>query len=210
MPPVEFSLYVVTDRHLLGDRAMASLLREIAGVGRCAVQIREKDLETRALLSLAEGVVSSVRPAGCPVLINDRIDVALAVGADGVHLRGDSLPIEVARQLVGPDRLIGVSAHSVEEVRRAEIGGADFVVLGPVFDTPSKRSYGAPIGLQVLEAACRGCRVPVFAIGGITSECVPAVRRAGAYGIAAVSAILAAPDVIGATRALLSALDTAR
>ncbi len=206
MPSVDFSLYLVTDRHLIGDRSLPPLLREVVGVGRCAVQVRERDLETRALLSLAKEVVAVTRPARCPTLINDRIDVALAVGADGVHLRSDSLPVEVARRLLGPDRLIGVSTHSVEEVMQAQLAGADFVVFGPVFDTPSKRSYGRPVGVKALEAACRGCRLPIFAIGGITVDRVPEVRRAGAYGVAVMSAILAAPDVTDATRAMLSGI----
>ena len=125
-------------------------------------------------------------------MINDRVDLVLAFDADGVHLRADSLPVAAARRLLGPDRLIGVSAHSADDVARAESEGADFAVLGPVYETSSKRQYGQPIGLRPIEEAGRRCRMPVFAIGGITVTRVAEVRQAGAYGVAVVSAILSA------------------
>lgn len=168
--------------------------------GLRAVQLREKDLDPRALVTLAEELSASVREAGARLLINDRVDVALAGRADGVHLRSDSLPVAVTRRILGGDRLLGVSTHQVEEVIRAEGEGADFVVLGPVYETPSKRRYGAPLGLGPLERAAARCRIPIFAIGGITVPRVREVRRAGAYGVAVVSAILEADDVTGATR----------
>jgi len=139
-------------------------------------------------------------------MINDRADIALGLGADGVHLRADSLPVAVARRLLGADRLIGISAHSADDVARAESDGADFAVLGPIYETPSKREYGSPIGLRALEEAGRRCRLPVFAIGGITVARVAEVRRAGAYGVAAVSAMLSAAPVESATRQFLDAL----
>jgi thiamine-phosphate pyrophosphorylase len=147
-----------------------------------------------------------MRGQGGRVMINDRVDLALALGADGVHLRADSLPVAVARRLLGADRLIGVSAHSTDEVARAESDGADFAVLGPIYETPSKRAYGPPIGLRPIEEARRRCRIPVFAIGGITVARVAEVRRAGAYGVAAVSAILSAASVEAAIRQFLDAL----
>lgn len=157
----------------------------------------------RALATLTTDLLRPVRDAGARLLINDRVDVALALRADGVHLRSDSLPPSVARRLLGEDRLIGVSTHSVEDVLRAEGEGADFVVLGPVYETPSKRMYGAPLGLSPLERAASRSRIPVFAIGGITARRVREVRRAGAHGVAVVSAILEADDVARATRDLL-------
>jgi thiamine-phosphate pyrophosphorylase len=205
MPPVNFTLYLVTDRRQTGGRPLVPLLREAIEAGPLAIQLREHDLDTGELLALAEEVLRAARARSAPVLINDRVDVALATEAAGIHLRANSLPVSVARKLLGPDRLVGVSTHSPEEAGRAEAEGADFVVLGPVYDTPSKRRYGVPIGVRAVEAACRRCRIPVFAIGGITAVRVREVRRAGAGGVAVVSAILAADDVARATRELLEA-----
>jgi thiamine-phosphate pyrophosphorylase len=206
MPRVDFDLYLVTDRHQTCGRPLVPLLREALGAGLRAVQLRERDLATRPLLALAEEVLRLTREHKALLLINDRVDLVLAVGADGVHLRSDSLPVAAARRLLGPHRLIGVSAHSVDEVVRAESEGADFVLLGPVYDTPSKRAYGPPIGLRPIEGATSRCRLPVLAIGGITAARIGEVRRAGASGVAVSSAILSAADVPAATAQLLGAL----
>src|SRR5437867_8453920 len=206
MPRIEFSLYLVSDRHQTGGRPLVPLLREAVAAGLRAVQLREKDLATRPLLLLAEEVLRLTREHGAWLLINDRVDLTLALGADGVHLRSDSLSVSVARRLLGPDRVIGVSAHSVEEVVQAESEGADFAVLGPVYDTSSKRSYGPSIGLPPIQEASRRCRIPVFAIGGITAPRVHDVRRAGAFGVAVISSILTAECVASATRDLLNAV----
>lgn len=206
MPPVDFSLYLVTDRHQTQGRPLLTLLREAVDIGVRALQLREKDLDTRSLLRLAEDVLVLARESGARVLVNDRADLAMAIGADGVHLRSDSLPVAVARRLLGPQRLIGVSTHSADEVVQAEGDGADFALLGPVYDTPSKRGYGAPLGLHPLEQAAKRSRMPVFAIGGITAERVVEVRRAGAFGVAVISSILSAEHVEAAARRLLAAL----
>jgi thiamine-phosphate pyrophosphorylase len=114
----------------------------------------------------------------------------------------------VARRLLGPDRFVGISAHSADEVAEAASDGADFVVLGPIYDTPSKRAYGAPIGLRPLENASRRCSIPIFAIGGVTASRVGEVRQAGAFGVAVISSILTAQDVDSATRHLLEIIET--
>ncbi len=206
MPRVDFPLYLVTDRHQTGGRSLVPLVEVAAAGGLRAVQVRERDLASRDLLAVAADVCAMLQARGGRVMINDRADLVLALGADGVHLRSDSLPVKIARRLLGSDRLIGVSAHSLDEVVRAESDGADFVVLGPVYDTPSKREYGPPLGLGPLEEAGRRCRIPVFAIGGITVARAAEVRRAGAYGVAVVSAILSAESVASATRQFLDAL----
>jgi len=203
MSRVDFSLYLVTDRHQTGGRSLLPLLRDALGAGLRAVQLRERDLLTRPLLVLAEEVLRLTHEHKALLLINDRVDVVLAVEADGVHLRSDSLPVAVARRLLGPHRVIGVSAHSVDEVVRAEADGADFAVLGPVYETRSKQVYGQPIGLRPIEEASRRCRLPVLAIGGITVARSGEVRRAGASGVAVISAILSAADVPAATLQLL-------
>ncbi|MBI3603293.1 MAG: thiamine phosphate synthase [Nitrospirae bacterium] len=210
MPRIDFSLCLVTDRHQTAGRPLVTLLREALGAGLRFVQLREKDLPTRALLELARDVRTVTREHGAKLLINDRLDIAMAVEADGVHLRADSLPVAVVRRLLGPGRLIGFSAHSVEEAVKAAGEGADFAVLGPVYETPSKRRYGSPIGLQPIEEAGRRCRIPVLAIGGITAARVGDVRRAGAFGVAVISSILSAPDVAVATGELLGAIVASR
>lgn len=188
LPP----LYVVTDRHQVEEERFLDILFQIMSHSGVMLQLREKDLPTHELLRLAQAVQSQAAFHQVPVLINDRIDLAMGVGAAGVHLRSDSLPVRQARQCLGPEKLIGVSVHSVEEARCCEDAGADFVVLGPIFDTPSKRSFGSPLGLEAVQDASVVCRIPVYAIGGITLSRVESVKQAGAYGIAVISAIMRA------------------
>jgi thiamine-phosphate pyrophosphorylase len=206
MSRVDFSLYLVTDRHQTGGRPLVALLAQAIGAGVRAIQLREKDLGTRELLALCRELLSLARRSGARVLVNDRLDLVLAAGADGVHLRADSLPVSMARQLLGPHRLIGVSAHSVEEVARAQADGADFVVLGPIYETASKRQYGRAIGLGPLAEATQRSRIPIFAIGGVTASRVPELRKAGAAGAAVISAVLGADAVESATHTLLESL----
>ncbi|MGH7231890.1 MAG: thiamine phosphate synthase [Nitrospiraceae bacterium] len=210
MPTVDFSLYLVTDRHQTLGRPLVSLVDEALHGGLRAVQLREKDLDTRSLLRLAEELHRVTRASQARLFINDRVDVALAIGADGVHLRADGLPVAVARRLLGPDRFIGVSAHSADEVAAADSEGADFAVLGPIYDTPSKRAYGPPLGLGPLGEASRRCAIPIFAIGGVTASRVDEVRRAGAFGVAVISAILSAPSVESSIRRFMDLLAAAR
>lgn len=199
-------LYLLTDRHQTAQRPLLSVVTTALEGGARLIQLREKDLSTRELYQLAHNLIPLFTLHQAHWLINDRIDLVLALNAPGVHLRTSSLPTGIARQLLGPDRLIGVSTHSQEEVLRAEGEGADFVVLGPVFDTPSKRMYGRPLGLQVLENTCRATRLPVYAIGGITPEHVPDLQSLGAYGVAVISSILQAPNIQDATKKFLDLL----
>ena len=155
---------------------------------------------------MAREVSDAVAPYGGALVINDRIDVALTLEGAGVHLRSDSLPLSVARRLLGTERLLGISAHSVREAVDAEAQGADYVVLGPVYETPSKISFGPPLGLRAVEDACRSVTIPVVGIGGITAARARDVRRAGAFGVAVITAVLAADDVEASTRALLDAV----
>lgn len=206
MPQLESRLLVVTDRQQTLGRPLVSLLERVLTVGAPAIQLRERDLSAKDLLSLAEEVRSLAASRGSQLVINDRIDVALSLEGVGVHLRSNSLPVAVARRLLGGRRLLGISAHSVEEAVSAEANGADYVVLGPIYDTPSKQSFGPPLGLHRLEAACRRVRIPILGIGGVTSARAPDVRRAGAFGVAVIAAVLSAEDVETAARALLDAV----
>jgi len=201
-----FSLYLVTDRHQTRGRPLLAVVEQALHGGVDAVQLREKDLPAAALFALATHLRELTRRYGARLLINDRIDIALAVGADGVHLPVDSFAAADARQLLGPNALIGVSTHSVEQARAAAASGADFIVFGPVFDTPSKRAFGTPLGLDALAQVTGAVRVPVLAIGGLTADRVASVRQRGAHGVGVVAAILEADDPCAAAAALRVAL----
>ena len=167
-------LVLVTDRHATAGRDLVAVVAAALDAGLPAVQLRDKDLPGGPLFALAERLRAATAQTGALLFVNDRLDVALGVGADGVHLGGGSMPADVARRLVGADALIGVSTHTPGEARLAE--------------------------------AVRAAAIPVLAIGGVTAARVPAVRAAGAAGVAVIRAILAAPDPAAATRELLAAL----
>ena len=208
MPPVNFRLLLVTDRSQTGGRPLPSLLQQAIDSGLPAIQLRERDLSTRELFQLAHMIRAITAPRAVPLIINDRVDLMLALNLSGVHLRSNSLPLPIVRQMIGPDRLLGISTHSLAEVLNANRDGADYVVFGPIFDTPSKRPFGSPLGLEKLAEVCHASDIPVFAIGGITAASVPDVRRAGAHGVAAIGAILASHDVVAATRDVLAMLES--
>lgn len=194
MSKPDFLLYLVTDRHQTQGRDLLWVLRCALDGGVKAVQLREKDLAGKELFLLAEAVRKLTHDYGAALFINDRIDVAMAVGADGVQLGGTSLPVATARELIGPCGLIGVSTHSLQQARQAEQQGADFVLFGPVYFTPSKANYGAPQGLSLLREVVEKISVPVYAIGGIKPENVSTAASTGIGGVALISAIISAPD----------------
>ena len=197
-----FRLYVVTDRQQTAGRPLTEVIAAAARGGLGAVQLREKDLSARELYDLGVRLQEVLSPYRVPLLINDRIDVALALNAAGVHLAGHSLPTRIARRTLGPHKLLGVSTHSLDAARQAAEEGADFVVFGPVFATPSKLAYGPPQGLPQLAAVVREVPIPVLGIGGITPANLPQVRQTGAHGVAMIRAVLAAPDPCEATQEL--------
>jgi len=203
---LDFDLYVVTDRQLAGGRPLRLVVEAALRGGVRALQLREKDLSPRELYPLALEMRQLTQTYGARLLINDRVDVALAVDADGVHLTTTSLPASIARQVLGPGRLIGVSTHTLAEAQAAEENGADFVVFGPVFFTPSKAPYGEPVGLDALRAVRATVRLPILAIGGIKKVNLDQVLAAGADGIAVISAIISADDPTAASEDLLATL----
>jgi thiamine-phosphate pyrophosphorylase len=203
-----FSLYLITDR-TAANRPPADIVEECLGAGLRAVQLREKDLAVRDLLALARDLRESTRRHGARLIVNDRVDVALAAGADGVQRTHVSLPVSALRAIASPGFLIGASTHSVAEARAAEADGADFVVFGPVYDTPSKRVYGAPQGLGALETVASAVSRPVIAVGGITPARVREVLAAGAAGVAVIRGIYGAARPADATKAFLDALGSA-
>jgi len=193
-------VYLITDRHSLrppagsSDQPLIELIRQAIGAGIDLIQIRERDLSARALFNLAERAAFYARNTGTSILINDRADIAAAYGI-GVHLTTRSMKPEVVRAAFGVDLLIGVSTHSLYEVAKAEGGGADFVVFGPVFETASKKKYGPPVGLSALRAAAARSKIPVLALGGITSDNFRGTLDAGAAGIAGISLFAQSHDL---------------
>lgn len=193
-------LYLITDRRAFllnpettladADRSQIEAIGKAAQAGLQLIQIRERDMSAKALCEFTRAAIERARPRGARVLVNDRLDVALATGADGVHLRVSSIPAHEVRAGAAKkgldDFLIGVSTHSIAEARMAEEGGADFIVCGPVYDTPSKRAYGLPLGLERFAEICGAVRIPTLAIGGINLSNYCESLRRGATGIAAI------------------------
>jgi thiamine-phosphate pyrophosphorylase len=184
--PFRPHLCYITDRQGLGITLLEPRLQAAIEAGVDLIQLREKDLPCRELFGLAESAVTISQGSKTRIVINDRLDVALAAGAHGVHLGGQSAPPEVVRHQVDKDFLVGVSCHSMEESLKAEAAGADYILLGPVFDTPSKRRYGPPLGLNKLSEVAKRIKIPLLALGGITVERVRPCIEAGATGIAAI------------------------
>lgn len=197
-----FKLMLVTDRRATGGRPLLELVGQAVAGGVDAVQLREKDLTARALMELGSGLRPVCRQNGAKFLINDRGDLARILEADGVHLTSRSYSPEDARRLLGDEALVGVSTHSLEEAYQAKRAGADYVLFGPVFATPSKLSYGPPQGIKALAQVIAGVSLPVFAIGGINEDNMGEVLAAGCAGIALISGILSRPDVYKAAAGL--------
>jgi len=197
-------LYLITDRHQVPGGDLLACLEAALKAGVRLVQLREKDLSARALLVLAREVQALCLRHGARLLVNDRADVARAVGA-GVHLTSSDPPVREVRALLGAETLIGVSTHHPQDILRAATEGASLVTFGPVFDTPSKRGMGTPQGLEGLALAARGAALPVFALGGIKNAHSDSIMAAGAHGVAVISAIMANADPGRAAADLLAA-----
>ena len=191
---IDFKLYLITDRKV-AKKPLPEAVRLALEGGVRAVQLREKDLPIRELLALARELRSITRGFGAKLFINDRVDVAVAVDADGVHLGTQSMPPEGARKVVGRGMLIGVSTHSLDEAKAAEAGGADFITYGPIFETPSKANHGSPVGIDAIKYIKSGVGIPIYALGGIKSGVIGQILASGAYGISMISAILDAADI---------------
>jgi thiamine-phosphate pyrophosphorylase len=202
----ELSLCLVTDRTQTRGRDLVVVVGECLAAGLPAVQVREKDLGAADLAVLCRRLLEPARAVGAMLVVNDRVDVALAVGAGAVQRTHASLPVDDIRAIAGRRLRIGASVHSLQDAVDAELEGADWVTYGPVYETPSKRPYGPPQGLARLADVARGLRIPVIAIGGITPERVKDVREAGARGVAVISSILAADSPADATRRFLDVL----
>ncbi|MDN7023782.1 thiamine phosphate synthase [Methanoculleus sp. FWC-SCC1] len=205
-----YDLYVVTDEQIGHGRSHAELARLAVAGGADAVQLRDKSLSCRSLLTAAREVRVVTAEEGALFIVNDRLDVALAAGADGVHLGQSDLPVECARRLVPPEFIVGVSVRCADEAVRAVAGGADYVALSPLFATGSKADAGAGHGLAALASIRSAVGVPVLAIGGIGQRNVREVIAAGADGVAVISAVVAAEDVAAAARGLKAQIVAAK
>lgn len=195
-------LYLVTDDTLAGGRLFEKVTAAVKG-GVSMVQLREKNCTTAEFVSKGLRLKELLTPYGVPLIINDRVDVALAVGADGVHIGQSDMPCKIARKLLGPDKIIGLSVESMEDVRSANLEDADYIGISPVFATPTKTDTAAPFGLAGLARAVEESVHPAVAIGGINLSNAGEIMACGAAGIAVVSAILCSPDPFAAANKLL-------
>ena len=202
LPP----LYAIVDPLDTGRDPVALAAAFLEGGARL-LQLRLKHATPRELLAAAAAICPLVHAAGALFLVNDRPDVARAVAADGVHLGQDDVPVAAARRVLGPGALIGVSTHDLDEARAGEADGADYLGIGPVYETTSKTRPLAPRGLELVRAARATVRLPLVAIGGITAATASAVRAAGADAVAMIAALVRAPDPAAAVREALAALD---
>lgn len=203
---VDFNLYLITDRNQSGGMRLIDIVEEALKGGVRAVQLREKDLSSRELYELAYDMRKLTAKYAAKLIINDRVDIALAVEADGVHLGLNCMPIHRVRKLLGNNKLIGLSCHNQVNAIMAQENGADFITFGPIYYTPSKANYGLPVGIERLDTVTHLLGIPVFALGGIKRENIPEVIAAGAAGIALVSAIIASDDPRSEAEAMISML----
>ncbi len=203
MNPEQLSLYLVTDPILCGSRGVEETCRLALEGGVGTLQLRDKNASTRELIHMAVILQSLCRRHGALFIVNDRVDVAMASGADGVHLGQDDMPVSLARKFLGPDAVIGASARSPQEAMLAYEEGADYIAANLVFPTETKTDLGEPLGIEAITDLKRASPLPLVAIGGINPSNAHIVRKAGADGIAVVSAIMAAEDVTEVVRALL-------
>lgn len=200
-------LYLVTDRPLAGCRDMEWIVREAVEGGCTIVQLREKHTPTGEFVKLAKRLKAVLEPYGVPLIINDRIDVALAAGADGVHIGQSDMPYGIARKLLGPDKIIGLSIENFEQLEEANGLDVDYVAASPVFGTPTKTDTASPWGLERLAEFNRRSVHPTVAIGGMNENTVGDVMACGTDGVAVVSAIVAAPSPRQASQELLKIIN---
>jgi thiamine-phosphate pyrophosphorylase len=209
-PDFDPTLYLVTDPDLAGARPLAAVVAAAVKGGATLVQLRDKEAGGRALLEQARSLKALLDPLGVALIVNDRVDVAVAAGAAGCHVGQSDLPAAAARALLGPEPILGVSLDRVEQIAEIDPEIVDYVAHGPFAATATKPDAGAPVGAAGLAAVRARTRLPLVAIGGIDDGNAGEAVRAGADGIAVVSAIVAAADPEAASRQLLGAVETAR
>lgn len=208
--PFDLSLYLVTDPGQTAARGLVETVRQAVAGGVTIVQLRDPHAKGRALAEQARALLAVLRPLGIPLIINDRVDIAVAVDADGVHLGQDDMAPGEARALMGPDRILGLSVGTEAERAASDLSVVDYVGTGPVKATGTKTDAGAAIGVAGLAALRRAISLPMVGIGGIDRAITHDIIRAGADGVAVVSALCAAADVTAAARALRQEVEAAR
>lgn len=204
--PKDLLLYAVTDRHWLNGRTLVDVVKESLDGGVTMIQLREKSLDEGKFLEEAKELQALCRERHVPFIVNDNVDIAKAMDADGVHVGQDDMAALDARAKLGLDKLIGVSAHTVEEALLAEKQGADYLGVGAVFPTSSKSDVGE-MSYETLKAICKAVSIPVVAIGGISGENVGKLAGSGICGVAVISAIYAAKDVKAAAADLKATVE---
>ena len=202
LPNVDYSLYLVTDRGLSRGRSTLEIVSAAVQGGATVVQLREKDCSTRDFIEQALAIKEFLKDQGVPLIINDRVDVAQAVEADGVHLGQSDMPLGVAKKILGDSMIIGISAESFQDAIEADRDGADYLGVSPIYATPTKTDTAPPLGLEGLRQIRKAVRLPLVGIGGLNRENTAEVIRNGADGVAVVSAIVAADDPQSAADAL--------
>ncbi|MBC7263821.1 MAG: thiamine phosphate synthase [Chloroflexi bacterium] len=207
---MDWSLHVITDRNLARGKSHLQVAQAAIEGGATVIQLRDKEASTRELIEAGLALRKLTLERGVAFIVNDRVDVALAVEADGVHVGQEDMPANLARKLMGSNRIVGVSVSTVEEALQAEADGADYVSASPVFTTPTKPDAPSPTGLEGLRLIAGVVHIPVIAIGGINEENVEEVIKAGADGVAVISAVVAAPDITAAAKALREKIAMAR
>ncbi len=206
---IDYSLYVITDRKLGRNFIKETVCKAIAG-GATIVQYREKDADTGEMIRVAARLHKITKAAGIPLIINDSLDVALAVNAEGVHVGQEDMSATSARKIIGDSKLLGVSVKTVSEASRAVRDGADYLGVGDIFGTASKNDAGEPIGLEMLKKIAESVAIPVVGIGGITKVNAASVMESGADGIAVISAIIGKPDPEKEARELLKIIEISK
>ena len=201
MKPVdEWSIYVITDRALSKGRSHEEVVRRAILGGVDVVQLRDKEAPTAQLYREALLLRDMAKKMNIPLIINDRVDVALAVDADGVHLGQDDLPLSIARRMLGPEKIIGISTHSFQQARAASLTNPDYISIGPIYPTKTKET-GPAVGVEIIRLIKDTTPIPVVAIGGITLENVGEVSQSGADCVALISSIVSAEDIEATARA---------
>jgi len=203
-------LHVLTDQQWSRGRDVLTVVRAALDGGATVIQLRHKTASTQVLIEEGLALRALTRERGALLIVNDRVDVALAVEADGAHVGQEDMPAAFARQLLGPQRILGVSVANVQEAEAALVGGADYLGVGPIFPSAGKVDAGPATGVNLLTKLAIGYALPLVAIGGITAENAQEVMQAGATGVAVITAVVSAEDITTATRQLRSAIDIAR
>lgn len=201
------SVYIITDPQSIGNRSMFDVVRAAIRGGASIVQLRDKHASDSDMITVGKQVHQITQAANIPLIVNDRVDVALALGAEGLHIGQDDMAAAEARRLIGPNRILGVSASTIAEAQRAEHDGADYLGVGDVYGTLSKPDADIPIGIDGLRAIIQAVALPVVAIGGITLENTPDSIRAGAKGVAVISAVVGAANPEAAAQQLRTIVD---